>query len=408
MVKFTHMLRPAVPIFVALLLMAGCTNKDNPTGNNWSNVAPITVEDSLSFDMGFSFPSNQEVSGSEPNLLVGDFEGTEVSLAAHFTALPDSFMVPAAYADSSYLQLTLVRRSPVVRYPVRLSVYSLNQFWKEDDAGAIQDANLTLITQNFTIPDSIFTGGTDVQIPLTPAFMNSLNAANRDSLSLVVKCEPEGYAEVRSRSTGRGPLLRFVYRSIDSDGEVAEDDSEYEIRAVKDSYRIDRDSAAILENQWLISNINPSRLFVRWVDNWNLFTGPDGNVLDEARRKKVTINRAELIFSTKDNPYYGSSITYSLRADRWDGAPVTSAMELDEDDQATGITTSALIRGDSVVVKITPLVQAFVNGDKPNLGVVLLSTQELNNYGLLELWHFLSAPAGKKPRLRITYTPSFL
>jgi hypothetical protein len=408
MVKFRHTLPPLAMLLAMLVIVAACTDKANPTGNNWSNVLPITVEDSLSFDMGFSYPVNSLVSGSETNLLCGNFEGVETVMAAHFTALPDSFMVPAAYADSCYLQLTLVRRSPAIRFPVLLSVYKLDQYWKEDAAGSIQDANMTLITQNFSVPDTILASGTDIQIPLPPAFLNTLNGADQDSLSLVVKCQPEGYAEIRSRSTGRGPLLRFVYKAIDSDGEVDTDDTEYEVRTVRDSYRIDSDVSSLLENQWVLRNISPSRMFVRWVDNWNLFRDNAGNILDEARRKKVTINRAELVFSAKENPYYGASTNYSLRGDRWDGMELTTALELPDGNQSTGLTTSAFISGDSVVVKITPVMQAFVNGDKPNRGVVVLSTQELNNYGMLELWHFLNAPAGKKPRLRITYTPPFL
>lgn len=408
MVRFKCPAMPAVILMAMLAILAGCTDKTNPTGNNWSNVRPITVEDSLSFDMGYSFPFNAEVSGNETNLLCGNYDGVEVTAAAHFTALPDSFYVPTAYADSCYLQLTLVRRSPANRLPVILSVHSLDQYWQEDDAGAIQDANMSVVTASYTVPDTILATGTDVKIPISPAFLNSLNAANRDSLSLAIKCQQEGYVEMRSRSTGRGPLLRFVYKAIDADGETATDDSEYEVRAGRDSYRVDSDASPLLPNQWLLRNISPSRMFVRWVDDWNLFKDNAGNVLDEASRKRVTINRAELVFSAKDNPYYHSSIGYSMRGDRWDGDPVTTAIELAEEGQATGIITSGYIRGDSVVVKITPLVQAFVNGDKPNRGVVILSAQELQNYGILELWHFLNAPAGKKPRLRITYTPPFL
>lgn len=399
-----------LPLTALILLMAltACTDKTNPTGNNWSNVRPITFEDSLSFDLGFSYGATPSVLGTETNLLCGSWQGNGAVSAMHFTAIPDSFNVPTAYVDSTYLELTLIRRSPLSRNPVKLSLYSLNQYWKDSATSEILDANMTLITPDFQIPDSISTSGTDIRIPIPVSFINGLNAADKDSVSFAVKCSTEGYVEMRSLSTGRGPLLRFKYKAIAANGTVATTDSEYKVRAVRDSYRIDAPASAIQTNVWEIRNLNPSRFFVRWVNNWNMFVDNSGNILTELQRKRATINKAELVFYVKQNPYYASSILYSLRADRVERDTITTAVTLADADAVSGLSNTTYVRGDSVVVNITPILQAFSSGDKENRGVVVRSNQELTNFGILELWHFLSAPTGKKPKLRVTYTPPYL
>jgi len=76
---------------------------------------------------------------------------------------------------------------------------------------------------------------------------------------------------------------------------------------------------------------------------------------------------------------------------------------------SSGTTTStSFVKGDSIVVDITTHMQGFVNGKKTNRGLVIRSEQEMQNFGELGLEHFLNAPAGRKPKLRVIYTPPWL
>ena len=403
----------AILSLMALLfiILSGCTDKTNPTGNNWSNQPPQSFVDDSGFDLGFSYKTQVSVKGDETNLLCGDFDGTQSVIVTHFSALPDSFQIPTtrAYADSTWLQLTVIRQRTDAGGPTVLTLYKLDQFWKEDAAQDVLDANMTQIGSPFELPDSVSTAGTDVRIPIPISVLNDLNAANKDSLSIAVKCNPGFYAEVRSRSTGRGPLLNFNYRAIDASGVLDTTDSKYSSRAVKDSYRIPTYSSEVLADELYLSNLLPWRMFVRWVDNWNLFKDQDGVTLSEARRKQVTINKAELVFYVEDNPYYGSGVQYSLLADRVESDSVTAPMEiLPAHVTAGNLSTTTFVKDDIVVVDITAQMQGFVNGKKTNRGLVIRSGQELQNYGTLRLKHFLNAPAGQKPKLRVIYTLPWL
>ncbi len=410
-------LRTALLLASTLLLalgFAGCIRKANPTGNNWSDVYPLSFTDSTSFVAGYSYAGSGTVKGTETKLLSGNFGGVEAVAALRFTGLPKygSFFIPPTYQDSTYLELTLVKRSPFTRFPVDLSVYKLNQSWAADSTSLIQDANLELLTPApFTIPDSISTAGTIVQIPLPmSALENWDSTADSLGLSLAVRTGAASYVEILAAETGRGPRLRFKYRTSDIPEDT--DDTEYSQRATRDSYRLDADAAPLLPNRWVLSNIDPSRIYVNFVLDSALFRNtPEngGGVLSEQQRKRATINKAELIFHVKENPYYGSTAQYSLRGDRVrDSLDLATPVELPDDQVASGLISSSVVQGDSVVVNITPIIQAYSSGDSGNWGVAVRSLQELLNFGSLELWHFTDAPAGKQPKLRVIYTPPYL
>jgi hypothetical protein len=393
------------------LLLAGCIKNNNPTGNNWSNVRPLSFIDTLACVAGYSYAGSGTITGTETKLLCGDYDGIESVAFMRFTGLPTpgDFHIPAAYQDSTYLTLTLTKRSPALRYPVELKIYKLNQSWAADSTAYIQDANLSLITpQAFTIPDTVLATGTEVKIPIPiSALENWTSEEDSLGITLAVKTGDYSYVEMDSEDSGRGPQLRFLYRDDTEGGST--DDVEYDQACVLDSYRVDSDEASLLTDRWIINNITPSRVYVNFPLDYTLFKGMDGTILNEQLRKRVTINSAELIFYVKENPYYRSSTQYSLRGDRVDDSlDVTVAVDIEDSQTTSGITSQALVRGDSVVVNVTPIIQAFSNGKKQNFGIVIRSMEEMLNYGWLEFWHFTDAPANKQPKIRITYTPPYL
>ncbi len=396
---------------ITLLALAGCIKKNNPTGNNWSNVRPVSLTDTLDMVAGYSFAGSGKVTGTESSLLCGDYNGIESVAFMRFTGLPaqGTFHIPSSYQDSTFLALTLTKRSPAQRYPVNLSVYKLNQSWTADSTYVIQDANLTLISQSvFTVPDTVLTAGTVIKIPIPMAQIESWRSeADTLGLTLAIKTGAYSWVEMMSLETGRGPQLSFVYRK---DGETNTDEIKYEQRPTRDSYRLPaEEEAPLLTDRWIVDNINPSRIYMNFAIDNSWFKDMHGNVMDELQRKRTTINRAQLVLHVKNNPYYGSNTTYKFRADRVnDSLDVTVPVKIEDSQLATGLKTEQLIRGDSLVVDITPIIQAYSSGNKVPYGIVIRSLQEMLNYGKIEFWHFEDAPPDKRPKLRLTYTPPYL
>ena len=397
-------------LFLAIIL-GGCINDHNPTGNNWSNVRPMSFTTPLDIVAGYSFPGSGSIKGTETSLVCGNYNGIESVAFVRFTGLPSvgTFHIPEAYQDSTYLNLVLTRKFSESRNPVEVKIYKLNQSWAADSTNLIQDSNLSLITpQSYTITDSISSAGTQIKIPIPVAALEQWTSeADSLGLTLAIKTGENSYIEFKSRESGAGPKLHFLYRTTDENPT----EKKYDQYCNKDSYRIDEETAPLITNQWILSNIPPSRIYLYFPMNFSLFQDTEGNPLNEIQLKRTTINHAELILYVKENPYYGTSTQYRLRADRVnDSLDINTAITVLDEQVASGIITQSFIRGDSLVVNITPLIQAYTSGDKMNYGIVIRSMQELINYGKIELWHFndSSTPAEKKPKLRVTYTPPFL
>ena len=397
-------------LFLAIIL-GGCINDHNPTGNNWSNVRPMSFTTPLDIVAGYSFPGSGSINGTENSLVCGNYNGIESVAFVRFTGLPSvgTFHIPEAYQDSTYLNLVLTRKFSESRNPVEVKIYKLNQSWAADSTNLIQDSNLSLITpQSYTITDSISSAGTQIKIPIPVAALEQWTSeADSLGLTLAIKTGENSYIEFKSRESGAGPKLHFLYRTT---GENPIE-KKYDQYCNKDSYRIDEETAPLITNQWILSNIPPSRIYLYFPMNFSLFQDTEGNPLNEIQLKRTTINHAELILYVKENSYYGTSTQYRLRADRVnDSLDINTAITVLDEQVASGIITQSFIRGDSLVVNITPLIQAYTSGDKMNYGIVIRSMQELINYGKIELWHFndSSTPAEKQPKLRVTYTPPFL
>ena len=397
-------------LFLAIIL-GGCINDHNPTGNNWSNVRPMSFTTPLDIVAGYSFPGSGSIKGTETSLVCGNYNGIESVAFVRFTGLPSvgTFHIPEAYQDSTYLNLVLTRKFSESRNPVEVKIYKLNQSWAADSTNLIQDSNLSLITpQSYTITDSISSAGTQIKIPIPVAALEQWTSeADSLGLTLAIKTGENSYIEFKSRESGAGPKLHFLYRTTDENPT----EKKYDQYCNKDSYRIDEETAPLITNQWILSNIPPSRIYLYFPMNFSLFQDTEGNPLNEIQLKRTTINHAELILYVKENSYYGTSTQYRLRADRVnDSLDINTAITVLDEQVASGIITQSFIRGDSLVVNITPLIQAYTSGDKMNYGIVIRSMQELINYGKIELWHFndSSTPAEKQPKLRVTYTPPFL
>jgi len=124
------------------------------------------------------------------------------------------------------------------------------------------------------------------------------------------------------------------------------------------------------------------------------------------------VNKAEIVLHIKNNDYYNSSTSYSLYPFNVVKDSINSPLTLLKSDYETLVYTSnsiGIIKGDSLTVDVTPIIQAYTSGEKIPKGIMIQSFQERKNFGTLEFWDCNeSTPAEKKPYIKITYTPPYL
>jgi len=152
----------------------------------------------------------------------------------------------------------------------------------------------------------------------------------------------------------------------------------------------------------------------------NLFKDENGVIIPENELKRVSINKAELVLYTNtQTPSLKNTLGYDFTALLLKDAPQeneivpTTWMYLPE--FSSNIVNYAAASADSVKLDITPIIQAYVSGGKfpdgsPILqnGIVVMSNYERKDFGEIEFFNALTAPEGKKPYIRIKYTPPFL
>ena len=388
-------------LFCLFLALTACTKKDNLTGDNFSDVRPQTFFYD-GFDLGFSFGDSVAVKGNEKVLLCGHSSDVEAVTVLHFNTLPKDFTIPESYQDTTWVQLSIIRSNKSLRNSTVLQLYSIEQHWLEDAAQELDLSAMTPIGETFTLPDSIGSQGTIVKLPLSVEFLNQLSTAGKDSLSIGIKAADGTWCEIDSRSTGKGPRISFKYEKPESKQMLT-----FDMLAARDSYVVTGAQSTIQADKWVINNLHPSRIYVHWLNDWNLFKDMEGNTLDEAQRKRVTINKAELIFHLKENPYYKAGVPYSLKPIWVEKDSVEVAMQLTGSDLGSGtLPTTGFVKGDSLVVDITPFMQGYANGKKINKGLIIKSEQEMQSFGQMEFYHFTSP--SNKPKLRVVYTVPWL
>ncbi len=403
----SNLLQRTLPLILImfLLLVSACTDKNNPTGDNWSGISPISFTDSL-FTDGYSFPVDGNVKGTEAVMLCGNYNGRDAISVMRFTGMPTSFDT----VQDAELKLVVLRRSPFARGTITVNAFKLNQNWSVDSTAVILDQNISTTALNLgsvMVPDTVVAAGDTITFTIPASQIQAWQAEDITGLNIVVRTEDAGFVEFRTMESGYGPLLTFKYRQ-----EGDSSDRTYNQRAIMDSFRVLAPEFILADAQWQLQSISPSRLFLKFAINETSFVDNNGVVLTPLQYKRCTINKAELVLYIKTNPYY-QGINYSiLPYNVIKDSLVTPTALVNNDMELITFTTTAtgMATGDSIVVNITPIMQAITSGDRENKGVVLKSLHEMINFGELEFWHFLDPmlPAGFEPKLRITYTPPYL
>jgi len=386
---------------ILILSFSACTKKNNLTGDNVSGIVPrIAIADS--FSLGYSYTHEGKVKGTESYIICGEEDGIEAIGVWRFTGLRDTMTV----IGEPVLKLVATRRSPLDSNPLALSFHKLAQHWTPDSTDMILDSNISpLSIPNFTVADSISSAGDTLAISIPAAVIENWKMENVTGFNLVIKTVDGGWLEFKANELANGALLNFKYKVPGS-----ADTLTYNQRAFIDSYRVTGDQSAITTAAWKLKNLLPQRMFFRFALQDELFTDGEGVVLSALDRKRMTINKAELVLFVKDNPYYGSVrcnfYPYQVKMDTL--AVPTVLTDNDLQIISNTFSSGTIISADSVKIDVTAVIQGFTSGNVSNNGIVIKNTAEMQNFGKVEFWHSANAPAGKKPYIKIHYTTPFL
>jgi len=397
-------------IVLAIIMLSGCTKKNNLTGNNWSDTHALSIDDKAGLIMGYSFPAEtlNEIKGSEIKLLAGNYASATAISYLRWTGLPKSSTIATLeHADSCYIELNLLKRSPLPRNPLKLQLYKINKAWN-DTLTTITDADLSIIpSAEYTVDDTISIVGKKIKLPLPISAIYAWEStADSTGWNLAIKAVNDGWVEIASAEVSSGPSMYIKYKT----DTTATSFSTYSSKPVKDSYTLDA-PLATASTDWKIDNLTSKRMFVQFNPTTTLFKDTDGSQLDSLAIRRLTINKATLVLHVKDNSYFTGASTFSLypfNVVRDTVSALTPLIKADYETIVWTVSSLGLVVGDSVEIDITPIIQAYTSGDKSPKGIMIQSLQERQNFGYLEFWDCFTADSTKQPYVRIKYTPPFL
>jgi len=407
MESFQAILKLLICLILILITLSGCTDKNNLTGNNFSDIRAITVNDGNGILFGFSFPASEEISisGSETKLLAGNYNAASALSFFRFTGLPTN--IESTEMDSCFLSLNIAG-CYALRNSLILKLYKLNKVWTDSlDLANITESDLsTDPIATYLIANTSEITGEEITFSLLEADITNWQDPDSTGWNLALKVENEGWVEISSRESSYSPKLQIKYKT-ETEGEWIT----YNQPPTKDTYTLEAQETDPPE-LWKISNLTSTCLYVKYEPTSTIFVDNEGNQLTDEQRKRMTINKASLVLYIKNDDYYHSTNSYSLRPFNVVKDSITDPVQLLKSDYeylVYTVTSTGTITGDSLTVDITPIIQSYTSGDKTPKGIVIQSTQERKNFGTLEFWDCNeSTAAEKKPYIKITYTPPYL
>ncbi|MEN6445979.1 MAG: hypothetical protein ABFC98_08055 [Candidatus Cloacimonas sp.] len=408
MVCLKPCLRTMMCVITILMLISGCTDKKNLTGDNFSDVSAITVNDESGIMNGYSFPAEKlaTISGSETKLLAGSYQNATAISFLRFTGLPEDMI--NIRPDSCFLQVKISKRSALPRNPLKLKLYKLNKVWSDSiDLEAITNSDLS---QNplaeWTVADTIGSTGKVVKFALPTSEIFNWETPDTLGWNFVLKTENDGWVEIISSEQSTGPKLNLNYQT-----EVEGEYETYNEFPAKDTYTLNA-PVGVTSESWKISNLTSTRMYLLYEPTYTIFKDNEGNMLDSLQIKRMTINKAVIVLHIKQNDYYSGTNSYSLYSFNVVKDSITDMIPLVTGDYeiiSNTVTSTGYVSSDSITVDITPIMQAYSSADKKPKGIMIQSLQERQNFGTVEFWDCKdSTPAGKKPYIKITYTPPYL
>ncbi|MFA7058088.1 MAG: DNRLRE domain-containing protein, partial [Candidatus Cloacimonadales bacterium] len=203
------------------------------------------------------------------------------------------------------------------------------------------------------------------------------------------------------------PVLRFDY-NITTDNE----EREYKRNCFKDTYIVnDKQDEALTWDNIEYSNMLPRRSFLKFdVDTANL-VDQTGNSLDEFQIKHLTVNKAYLRLYLKENSFFTGKRNSYLSAYRVtkeiDGHQAIGKDNLEylvNSGTASKIFIAEADTTQFIDVKITPLMQGFISGEKENFGIVLRSPYQSTNFDVMEFHASDAEDVTLRPKVHFIYT----
>ena len=397
------------------LIIFGCTDKENTLGITQSDLYPIAGQIN-SITEQFTFRDEVSVNGENYKLLVSNTEEVESQAIISFAYLPDNVESITNASLTIYTDLKAPGDLELKFKRLEQDYLEASATWEQAEEGQDWDSDLIFDseTPSMVLTDTIATSIDTLVFDLSEEEILTWTQQDLSLLSFIIYTESDNYLEIYSSENSLNPKLKFTY-VLNSETQ----EREYDRNAFKDTSIINDKQGAdqTWSNTLEISNMLPKRSFLQFdVEPIDLINPFDEDLQDEDitfRINHLTVNEAiiRLYFNKEESSFFGDTRTISLTAFRVK-SEVTEPKIIDSDDMEylinTGTSTKTIVSDvttlDSIDVKITPILQGFISGEKENFGIALRSNNQSRNFDAVKFYGMDADNEDLRPKVKFIYT----
>lgn len=391
------------------LVLFACNNKENNINITQSDLIPMAGQIS-SFSEEYSFRDEISVNGENYKLLIANTEEVQSQALLSFAYLPDNVEYITDATLTLYTDLKPYGEMEFKVKRLEQEYLEAEADWNQASESVDWDQNLIFDSQtpSITLTDTVAASIDSLVFDLSEAEILTWTETEESLFSLIIYTESDNYIEIYSSENSKNPVLKFNYR-LNSENE----EKEYERNAFKDTYIVNDKLG--LDQIWTstltVGNMTPRRAYFKFNIDASSLLNQDGQTLTDFQQDHLTINSAYVRFYIKDFSFLEGNRSVYLTPWRVK-EEVTETTKIDSDNLEylinTG-TTIATIKSEPdstqyIDLKITPILQGFISGEKDNYGIVMTSSYQSSNFDIIEFWGKDAEDESLRPKLHFVYT----
>lgn len=396
------------------LIIFGCTDKENTIGITQSDLHPLAGQINSLTDE-FSFRDEVSVNGENYKLLVSNTEEIESQAIVSFAYLPDNVEYITDASLTLYSDLKPYGEMEFKLMRLEQDYLESQANWDQASEGIAWEDSLRFISNTpfVTHIDTIASSIDSLVFDIPEEEILTWTQNDLSLLSFIIYTESDNYIEIYSSEHSRNPTLKFNYK-LNSDADEM-DDREYNRSAFKDTYIVNDKEGG--DQTWAnsieISNMLPKKAFFKFELNPNDLVNQNGDQLTAFQKDHLTVNNAYVRFyiNKLESSFFGTTRAISLTPYRVK-IDFTEAAIIDNDNLEylinTGTSLATIVADpDStqyIDVKITPILQGIISGEKENYGIVLRSTNQSRNFDAIKLYGKDAEDESLRPKVKFVYT----
>jgi hypothetical protein len=391
------------------LVLFACNNKENNINITQSDLHPMSGQ-FTSFSQEFSFKDQIDVNGENYKLLIANTEEIQSQAVISFAYLPENVEYIA--------NATLTLYSDLKPYgDMEFKIKRLEQDYLESEANWLQasqdvdwDENLIFTSQTppITLTDTIAASLDSLVFNIPADEIKTWTQTDQTLFSLIIYTDSDNYIEVYSSENSKNPVLKFNYM-LNSETE----EKTYERNAFKDTYIVNdkQETDQTWSSILTIGNMPPKRAYFKFDVDTDMIASGSDQTLTDFQKEHITINSAYVRFYVKDFSFFEGNRNIYITPWRVK-EEVSQASNIDSDMLEYLVNTGtslATIKSNPdstqyIDVKITPILQGFITGEKDNFGIVMTSSYQSSNFDQIELWGKDAEDADLRPKVHFIYT----